>query len=156
MKRTAAIAGITVLVLVGVAAASIPAQHGQMTGPMMDSMMGPMMMGNYDPKPEITIKGIVEQVEQPGSEYMRGMAIRLVVKSGNETFRVHLGPASFVEKTMTFKEGDEVEVIGSKMPMMGETAFMAREVKKGDTVLKLRDANGMPLWPAMQMHGPHS
>lgn len=148
MKRTAVIFGLAMLVLVGVAAASVQNEHGQ--------MMGPMMMGNYDAKAEITITGTVEKIEKPGTDYMRGMGgIRLVVKTANETFNVHLGPAAFVEKTMTFKEGDVVEVTGAKMPMMGETAVMAREVKKADTTLKLRDEKGMPLWP-MHMHGRNS
>jgi hypothetical protein len=125
-----------------------------------------MMMGNYDPKAEITFKGTIEKIEKPenrenwGAEHMGGMGgIRLVVKSGNETYTVHLGPAGFVEKTMTFGEGETVEVTGSKMPMMsasGGTVLMAREVKKGDTVLKLRDEHGMPLWPGMHMRGHHS
>jgi hypothetical protein len=125
-----------------------------------------MMMGNYDLKAEITFKGTIEKIEKPenrensATEHMRGMGgIRLVVKSGNETYTVHLGPVGFVEKTMMFAEGDTVEVTGSKMPMMsapGGTVLMAREVKKGETVLKLRDERGMPLWPGMHMHGHHS
>ena len=147
MKRTAVFIGLTALVLVGVAAASIPTQH---------HMTGPMMMGNYDTKTEITIKGTVTKVEKPGADHMHGMGgIRLVVKTDNETYNVHLGPADFVEQTMTFKEGDAVEVTGAKMMMMGETAIVAREVKRGDTTLKLRDEYGMPRWQ-MRMHGWHS
>jgi hypothetical protein len=152
MKRTALVIGLTALVLAGVAAGASQTDHGQMMG----RMMGPMMMGNYDRAAEMTIKGTVEKIEKPGIDHMRGMGgIHLAVKTENETYTVHLGPADFVEKTMTFKEGDAIEVTGSKMTMMGETALMAREVRKGDTVLKLRDENGMPLWP-MQMHGRHS
>jgi DNA/RNA endonuclease YhcR with UshA esterase domain len=153
MKLTALVIGLTTLVLVGAAGASVQTQPGQMTGP---GMMGPMMMGNYDLKAETTIKGIVEKLEQPGFGHMYGMGVRLFVKSGNETFWVHLGPAAFVERTMTFKEGDKVEVTGSRMIMMGQTSIVAREVKKGDTILKLRNENGMPLWPGMNMRGWHS
>src|ERR1051326_2343175 len=114
MKRTAVIVGLTAaLLLVGVAAASVQNPHGQLTGPMM--------MGYYDFKAEFTIKGTVEKIQKPGQDRMRGMGgIRLVVKTGNETYTVHLGPADFVEKTMTFNEGDAVEVTGIKMPMMGD------------------------------------
>lgn len=147
MKRTAVFIGLTALVLVGVAAASIPTQH---------QMTGPIMMGNYDSKTEITIKGTVTKVDKPGADHMRGMGgIRLVVRTDNETYNVHLGPADFVEQTMTFKEGDAVEVTGAKMMMMGETAIVAREVKRSDTTLKLRDEYGMPRWQ-MRMHGCHS
>src|SRR5215467_239483 len=145
MKRIAVLIGLTTLLLVGVAAASIPTDHWQMPGPMM--------MGYYDLKAEVTFKGSVTKIERMGTDHMRGMGgIRLIVKGEDETYTVHLGPADFVEKTMTFKEGDSVEVKASRMPMMGETVFMAREVQKGDTVLKLRDEYGIPLWPGMHMH----
>jgi hypothetical protein len=148
MKRTALIVGFTTLVLVGVAAASVQTQPGPWMGPQM---MGPMMMGNYDKAAETTIKGTVEKIEQPGVGHMYGMGVRLFVKAGDETFWVHLGPAAFVEKTMIFKEGEALEVTGSKTMMMGQTVIAAREVKKGDMVLKLRDENGMPLWQGMHM-----
>ena|ERR1051325_808997 len=141
MSRVVLLAGLSLLMLL-------------IFGTLIQSQDRPMMMGHYDATKEITIKGTVEKVEGPGSEGMHGMGLRLVVRSGGELFTVHLGPAAFVEKTMTFGEGDAVEVTAVKMTMMGETAFMAREVKKGDKVLKLRDGNGMPLW--MGMHGSHS
>jgi hypothetical protein len=148
MKRTAVIVGLTALVLAGVAAGASRTDLVQ--------MMGPMMMGNYDKTAEITIKGTVDKIAKPGIDHMRGMGgILLVVKTEKEAYTVHLGPAGFIEKTMTFKEGDVIEITGAKMTMIGETAFIAREVKKGDTLLKLRDENGMPLWP-MYMHGWHS
>jgi hypothetical protein len=81
---------------------------------------------------------------------MPGMGLHLIVKTDKETIGVHLGPAAFIVKTMTFKEGDTVEVVGSKVMMMGRPTLIAREVKKGDQVLKLRDERGMPLW----MRGP--
>jgi hypothetical protein len=151
MKRIAVIIGLATLLLVGVASASVPTYRWQMSGPMM--------MGYYDLKAEVTFKGTVTKIERMGTDHMRGMGgICLIVKSENEMYTVHLGPADFVEKTMTFKEGDAVEVTAFKMPMMmGETVFMAREIRKGDTLLKLRDENGMPLfWPGMHMHGWHS
>jgi hypothetical protein len=149
MNRVVLLAGLSLLMLL-IFGTLIQSQDRPVAGPMTS----PMMMGHYDATKETTIKGTVEKVEEPGTEGMHGMGLRLLVKSGGESFTVHLGPAAFVEKTMTFREGDAVEVTAVKMPMMGDTAFMAREVKKGDKVLKLRDENGMPLW--MGMHGRHS
>ena len=149
MKRSAVIIGLTTLLLVGVVSASVPTYRWQMSGPMM--------MGHYDLKAEVTFKGTVTKIERMGTDHMRGMGgMRLIVRSENEMYTVHLGPADFVEKTMTFKEGDSIEVTASRMPMMGDSVFMAREVKKGDTLLKLRDENGMPLWPGIRMHMWHS
>ena len=153
MRRKIVIIGLAILMLLMVAAFSVNAQREHTMGPMT----GPMMMGHYDAKTEITFEGTVEKIERPGSEHMPSMGLHLFVKTAGETFRVHLGPAEFVEKTMTFKEGDTVQVTGSKITMMGETAIMAREVKKGDKVLKLRDENGMPAWHGMhRMHDMHS
>src|SRR5262249_1572569 len=129
----------------GVAAASVQNPH--------ERMMVPMMMGYYDFKAEFTINGTVEKVEKPEADHVGAMGgMWLVVRTANETYTVHLGPADFVEKTMTFKGGDAVEVTGSKMPMMGNTVMMAREVKKGDATLKLRDDNGIPMWPGMRIN----
>jgi hypothetical protein len=135
MKRMTVAFGVLLVVIV---ASSIYGQRGR------------MMMGPYDSKAEITIYGTVEKLDQFEHWKMPGMGIYLAIKNGNETTEVYPGPAAFVEKSMTFKEGDTIEVVGSKATMMGRTVFLAREIKKDGKVLKLRDENGMPLWPGMQ------
>ena len=146
MRRVTVAAAFALLLLI-IAASPI---HGQ---------RGRMMMGHYDPKAEITIQGTIEKLDRfehgnmPGMPGM-GMGIHLAVKSGNETTEVHLGPAAFVEKTMTFKEGDRVEIVGSKVAMMGRTTLIAREIKKDGKVLKLRDEHGVPLWSRMHRGVP--
>jgi hypothetical protein len=44
------------------------------------------------------------------------------------------------------KNGDSVEVKGSRVTFAGNPAIIAAELKKGDAVLKLRDDNGVPAW----------
>jgi len=109
------------------------------------------MMHNYDPKTELTFTGTVQRVDRAGYAKMPGMGVHLILKTGNETTEVHLGPAAFVERKMTFKKDDTVQITGSKVTMMGRTVVIAREVKKGDEVLKLRDENGVPLWSRGRM-----
>jgi hypothetical protein len=138
MRFKAKMISFAVLLVVIVSAQGLLAQRGR------------MRMGHYDPKTEVTIKGTVEKLDQLQYTNMPGMGLHLIVKTDKETIGVHLGPAAFIEKTMTFKEGDTVEVVGSKVMMMGRPTLIAREVKKGDQVLKLRDERGMPLW----MRGP--
>jgi hypothetical protein len=61
--------------------------------------------------------------------------------------QVHLGPASFVSaKNVNLEKGDALTVVGSKITMQGEEIVIAREIRKGDQVLTLRDAKGLPLW----------
>jgi len=145
MKTLAAAAGLLGLVLLGIAAASPQGHPG-------------MMMGTYDPKSEVTLQGTIEKVYRPDHTTMpmmrggmTGMGLHLVLKAENKDYEIHLGPAAFVERTMTFKEGDAIKVLGAKVTMMGEDVIMAREVTKGEQVLKLRDENGMPFWSGM-MH----
>src|SRR6516225_8886122 len=126
---------VAVLLVAAVSVLSASAQSGQ---------RGPMMR-HYDPKTEVTFTGTVESINRIAD--MPGRGIHLTVKTGNETSDVHLGPAAFIEGKMTFKKGDTVEITGSKVTMMGKNAVIAREVRKGDQVLTLRDENGVPVWP---------
>jgi hypothetical protein len=59
---------------------------------------------------------------------------------------VPLGPAWFVaSKQMDFAKGDTITVTGSKLTTNDQEIVVAREVKKGDKVLTLRDPNGFSL-----------
>jgi hypothetical protein len=42
--------------------------------------------------------------------------------------------------------GDKIEVKGSRITYQGKPAIIAAEIHKGDEVLMLRDANGIPMW----------
>ena len=103
-------------------------------------------MPNYDPKTEITIQGTVEEVTQLAG--VRGWkGTHLAFKSDAETFDVHLGPSEFlVDQGMRFEKGDRIEVTGSKVKYGESDALIAREVKKADQMLVLRNAQGIPKW----------
>lgn len=101
----------------------------------------------YNPATVETISGTVESVDKITP--MKGMyyGIHIQLKTDKETISVHLGPGWFVERMDTkIEKGDKVEVKGSRVTMMGKPAIIAAEVKKGDSVLKLRDENGFPVW----------
>jgi DNA/RNA endonuclease YhcR with UshA esterase domain len=118
---------------------TVASMHGQ-------NPLGPMMMRDYDIKTEVTITGTVTKIAR-----IRGMhttGLHLFVTTENQTVEVHLGPADFVESTLKFQEGDTVQVLGSSTKMMSRWVMFAREVKKGDKVLKLRNEDGVPLWSA--------
>jgi len=109
--------------------------------------MGAQYQRMYDPATVETISGTVEAVDK--TTPMRGMhyGIHLLVKTDKETISVHLGPEWYLERLDTkIEKGDEVQVKGSRVTMMGNPAIIAAEVKKGDAVLKLRDDNGIPVW----------
>ena len=98
---------------------------------------------NYDAAKEITIQGTVEDVITAQRGAMMG--VHLTVKAETETFDVRLGPAWFLDqKQFKFAKGDRISVTGATLPT--GHVLIAREVKKGDAVLVLRDAKGFPQW----------
>jgi len=103
--------------------------------------------GNYNPATETTLTGAVDEVKNVPSQGPGAGGLHLIVKAASGAVEVHLGPAAFVtSKNMTFAKGDTVTVTGSKVTMSGQEVVIAREIKKGDQVLTLRDANGFPAW----------
>ncbi len=71
----------------------------------------------------------------------------LVLKSGADAVEVLLCPKSFLDDMgASFKQGDEVEVTGSKVKQDGADLILAREVVKGDDRLTLRFKDGKPAW----------
>lgn len=109
--------------------------------------MGTQYQRMYDPKTVETISGTIESIDKITP--MKGMyyGIHLLLKTDKETIPVHLGPGWYIERLDTkIEKGDRVQIKGSKVTMMGKPAIIAAEVKKGDSVLKLRDENGTPVW----------
>jgi hypothetical protein len=101
----------------------------------------------YDPATETTVKGTVEEVKQIPGQRGGASGTHLIVKTDKETLEVHLGPTAFLEKEkFTFAKGDQIQVTGSKVKIGGADALLAREVKKGDKALTLRNAQGIPVW----------
>jgi len=101
----------------------------------------------YDLKTVETVQGIV--VAAPKLTPKGGIPERaqLTLKTPKETLTVYLGPGWFLEK-QAFKISnlDQVQVTGSRIMVQGQPALLAKEVRKGEQVLKLRDEQGQPLW----------
>ncbi|MCI4625254.1 MAG: hypothetical protein L3V56_04755 [Candidatus Magnetoovum sp. WYHC-5] len=101
----------------------------------------------YNTQTVVSIKGTVEAVEQITPMGGMSYGYHLKVKTDSETVSVHLGPAWFIERQeVKIKNGDTVDITGSKVTVNNAPAVIAAEVKKGDAVLKLRDSSGIPLW----------
>lgn len=120
-----------------------------------------MGMANYDPSSVITVKGAVQEVQENTMHHgqkdqmsgMGQMGTHLVIKTDNETLYVMVGPSSFLQqKNVTFAKGDQIEVTGSKVKFGGSETIIAREIKKGDKVLTLRNEKGVPEWSMGRQH----
>lgn len=101
----------------------------------------------FDPAKVETISGTVESVGT--AVPMKGMyaAVALTVKTDKETIAVHLGPEWYIGRLDTkIAKGDAIEVKGSRATFADKPAIIAAEVKKGDSVLALRDNAGIPVW----------
>ena len=106
------------------------------------------IMPRYDKSTETTITGTIEDVMQMTGTNPQGMSgTHLTVKTDAGTVLVFLGPSMYLEQQhFVLAKGDKLEVIGSRNKLPGGEGIMARQVKKGDRVLTLRNADGMPLW----------
>jgi hypothetical protein len=109
----------------------------------------------YDPATVETVRGVVERVEQvKGKGGGGGSGIHLLLKTDKEEIPVLLGPSWYVEKqSLALASQDQVEVRGSRISYEGKPAIVAAEVKKGEQVLELRDAAGIPLWRGQGRRG---
>jgi mono/diheme cytochrome c family protein len=116
-----------------------------MAAPQQSTGMNRGML-HYNPATETTLKGTVEEVKRftPGGGWT---GTHVVLKTDKGPVDVHMGPSSFLaEKQFTLAKGDQIEVTGSETKYNGTEVLIARQVKKGNQVLTLRNANGVPLW----------
>jgi hypothetical protein len=103
---------------------------------------------DYDPKTVETIGGKVLSIEKTTPAKRRGYWVDLMLQTEKETIAVQLGPAWYIDKQATrIEPNDTITVTGSRVAMDGRSAIIAADVTKGNELLKLRDDNGIPLWP---------
>ena len=108
-----------------------------------------MGMPRYDKATETTIHGTVSKMEEAVPRNCPNCAtgVHLWLDSEGKSYEVHVGPSAFVKaQEWTFEKGDVLDVTGSKVTVDDQSFFLAREVKKGDKTLVLRDENGIPAW----------
>lgn len=102
----------------------------------------------YDPASEATVTGKVLEVERRSGERHTGIHLSLATDDGK--LEVHLGPEAYLaEMGITVAAGDVLEVVGSTVELDGSEALLARQIRKGDQALVLRDAAGTPEWRGM-------
>jgi len=101
----------------------------------------------YDPAKVETISGVVEAVNRVVPIKGMDTGVAVTVKTDKETIPVHLGPEWYIGRLdIKIVKGDTVEVKGVRTTFNGKPVIIAGEIKKGDSVLVLRDASGIPIW----------
>lgn len=130
-------------ILVSITAAAISMQAAG--ADRRQHQCGCMMGASYDKAAEASLKGTVEKVVTHSHGKMKGMHLMLKAESAN--VEVHLGPAWFLnQEKFSVKEGDRIEVLGTRTKMDGKEALIARTVTKGDVTWTLREEDGTPKW----------
>ncbi|MBZ5596290.1 MAG: hypothetical protein LAP39_28930 [Acidobacteriia bacterium] len=102
----------------------------------------------YDVATVINVEATVMDTRvAPRTSPMSGL--HLTVKIESETIDVYLGPVDFLKEfDITLAKGDKIELIGSKVKFDGARIVLARQVRRDETTLYLRDAKGKPHWIA--------
>ena len=100
-------------------------------------------MPRYDTATEVTLRGTITKVES----HMGWNGTHLVVSFEGETLTVHVGPSNYIDQQgFSFAAGQQIEVTGSRIKFEGTDVLIAREIKKGEKVLTLRNSQGIPAW----------
>jgi hypothetical protein len=103
-------------------------------------------MPRYNTATEVSLKGIVASVETHTGK-MGWNGTHLLVSFGGEILPVHVGPSNYLaQQGFSFAAGDEVEVTGSRVKFEGSDVLIAREIRRGEKVLTLRNSEGIPVW----------
>jgi hypothetical protein len=100
--------------------------------------------GEYDTATEVTVRGEVTQTHE-SKVATDHPGLHLMLKTEKETVEVHACPVRFLsELDFAVETGDTLTVIGSlkKDPPV----IVARELRKGQLSLVLRDEKGVPNW----------
>jgi hypothetical protein len=103
----------------------------------------------YDASTEVTLNGTVQNVKTVEDTVgkPRKTGTHLVVKTDSETIEVHLGPTAFItDQKLSLQNGDVVSIVGSRVKVAGSDAVIARQIRKGEQTVTLRDAQGIPKW----------
>lgn len=100
----------------------------------------------YDPATVIDVMVTVVEVRNvPRTATEPG--VHVTVKLDSQAVDVYLGPADFVKEfEISFEAGDRLQVIGSRVKFRGADVVLAREVRKQQATVYLRDRRGVPNW----------
>jgi hypothetical protein len=98
----------------------------------------------YDSTVEVTVRGEVQQIHE-SKVATDHPGLHILLKTEAETVEVHTCPVPFLrEVEFTIEVGNRVTVVGSRPA--GGPVIVAREIRKGQESLVLRDAKGAPNW----------
>jgi DNA/RNA endonuclease YhcR with UshA esterase domain len=101
----------------------------------------------YDASDEVTVQGVVQDVQQFYCPISGEVGTHLMVKTENGTVQVHVAPTRFLlSNNLSFSKGDQIQVVGSRIIYQGQSALIARTATRGAETIAFRETNGRPMW----------
>lgn len=101
----------------------------------------------YDASDEVTVQGVVQDVQQFYCPISGDVGTHLVVKTENGTVQVHVAPTCFLRNNnLSFSAGDRIQVVGSRITYQGHYAIIARAATRAGQTVAFRQPGGHPLW----------
>jgi hypothetical protein len=105
----------------------------------------------YNLKTVETVAGEITAIDTLKPAKGKSYGVHLMLKTDKEKISVHLGPGWYLAKQdVKIELKDKVEIKGSRVTFEGKPAIIAAEMKKGDSILKLRNESGIPVWNGWQ------
>lgn len=101
----------------------------------------------YDPHTIWTVSGEAISVAEVPHGAHGNYDVRVLLRTPRGDLSVHLGPSWFVDRQpTTVAPHDVIRVTGSPIIYHGKPALIAAEVQDHGEILRLRAADGLPLW----------
>jgi hypothetical protein len=100
----------------------------------------------YDRASVVDVAGIVTDVRNSPSGWLPGLHLIIATEKKGD-IDVYVGPEAFVRDFgFKFTRGEEVRATGSKSKSDTGDVLLAREIRRRDVTVYLRDRDGNPLW----------
>lgn len=105
----------------------------------------------FNPATIETAVGVVARVDSVQGPRGRAVGIHVQLQTGADTLAVHLGPAWYLaDQSWAPQVGDTLTVRGSRVTVRGAPALIAMQVQGTPPPVRLRDAQGRPLWRSLR------
>ena len=98
----------------------------------------------YNAANETAVKGVVEEVQEFDCPVSEGeLGSHLLLKTTDGVLQVHLAPVRIMAgQGLKFAPGDQIEVVGAKVRLLGKNGLIAREITRGNESYIFRDHEG--------------
>ncbi len=118
-----------------------------------DHGAGHAMHAMYDAATIESVQGTIAEIDSIASP-MGHTGIHLKLQTAKTPLEVHLGPSWFLDRQEPHLQvGDAIVVTGSLVTINDQPALLARDVRRGEDTLVLRDADGRPVWRGWRRTG---